>query len=78
MADRPPVLRNLVIFGTFFILAGTGMTIRGVIHTLSGEPIEANRYEKESTGPVDTILGLIGIGLGGFIVRRGLQGKPWP
>jgi len=78
MSNRPPVIRKLVVIGSLFLFAGAGMTLRGVVHTLSGEPIEGNRYEKPSSGPVDLLFGLIGMGLGGFIIRRGLQGRPWP
>ena len=78
MSERQPVIRKLVIFGTFFMLAGAGMTVRGVLHTASGEPVPGNRYEKESTGPENILFGLIGLGFGGFVAWRGLQGKPWP
>lgn len=78
MTERPPVIRKLVIFGLFFLVAGAGMTARGIVYTWRGEPIPASRYEKSSTGPVDILLGVIGMGLGGFVLRRGLQGRPWP
>lgn len=75
--EGPPRTNRLMLLGSFvFLVLGVIMTIQGIQHTLSGEPIPATTWTGEATGPEQLLIGLIGIGLAVVafrLARRGIK-----
>ena len=65
--------RHMFIGGAGIIALGLFMIVRGILHIISGEPIE-DAWSEPTTGPESFFFGFVAIGLGVFAIRLGLRG----
>jgi hypothetical protein len=68
--------RAMLVGAAVFIGVGLKMIVQGIVHTISGEPIAATTWTDETTGPEQLIFGLIGVALGGVVIRLAYRGPP--
>ena len=71
------VNRYAVGVGVIFTGIGVRMSVQGIAHTISGEPIPATTWTEGGSGPEQLVLGIVGIALGGFVIWKALRGG-WP
>ncbi|MBC7895889.1 MAG: hypothetical protein H7066_10770 [Cytophagaceae bacterium] len=50
------------------------MSVQGITHTISGEPIPATTWTEASNGPETLFVGIVGIAFGGIIIWKAVRG----
>lgn len=66
--------RFAVVVGVIFTGIGISMSVQGITHTISGEPILATTWTEASNGPETLFVGIVGIAFGGIIIWKAVRG----